>query len=92
MFLGSAGYGVVTVSKELHPLVQTDVSGLVNLVDSSTLWQPVVTINTGDNTDISFYGWIATGKDTKTEGGMIETRSEFGMIPGGGGFYARWFF
>jgi len=92
VFLGSAGYGVLTLSKELHPLVQADVSGLVNLVDSSTLWQPVVTINTGDNTDISFYGWIATGKDTKTDGGTVETRSEFGMMPDGGGLYARWFF
>jgi len=92
VFLGSSTYGVVTVSKELHPLVQGDCAGIVNLVDGSTLWQPRLTVSTGDDTDIAVYGWIATGESPKRKGFDVEIRSEFGMMPGGAGFYARWFF
>lgn len=92
VFLGSAGYGVLTVSKKLHPLVQADAAGLVNLIDGSTLWQPRITLNTGDNTDLSFYGWIGTGDKTGTKNGVPVIRSEFGGMPDGGGFYGRWFF
>ncbi len=92
VFLGSAGYGVLTVSKKLHPLVQADGAGLVNLIDGSTLWQPRITVSTGDNTDISFYGWIGTGDGVDTRNGAPVMRSEFGGMPEGGGFYGRWFF
>ena len=47
-FLGSASYGVVTVHRQLHPLVNGDIAGLINLIDNSTLWQPQLTISTGD--------------------------------------------
>jgi len=92
VFLGSASYGVVTVHHELHPLVQSDLAGLINLVDGSTLWQPRLTVNVGDNADMSIYGWIGTGKKAVLEGTSVSTNSEFGMLPDGGGFYARWFF
>lgn len=92
VFLGSASYGVVTVSRELHPLVQADAAGIINLIDSSTLWQPRLTISTGDNTDLSLYGWITTGEKPEVKGFSVSTPSEFGMMPDGGGFYARWFF
>jgi len=91
-FLGSASYGVVTLSKEFHPLVQGNAAGLVNMIDGSSLWQPRITINMGDNTDLCFYGWIGTGKKSEIDGATIKARSEFGMMPDGGGFYARWFF
>ncbi|MFC1692604.1 hypothetical protein ACFL1R_03765 [Candidatus Latescibacterota bacterium] len=89
MFLGSASYGVMTLHRQLHPLVNGDLASLINLIDGSTLWQPVITISTGDNTDLALYGWIGTGEKSAS-GGSI--RSEFGMMPDGGGFYARWFF
>ncbi|MFC1541653.1 hypothetical protein ACFL50_04290 [Candidatus Latescibacterota bacterium] len=91
-FLGSAAYTVLTLHRELHPLVQSDLAGIVNLIDNSTLWQPRITISTGDETDLSFYGWIGSGKKSRINGASVLTRSEFGMLPDGAGFYARWFF
>lgn len=92
VFLGSAAYGVLTLRRELHPLVQSDLAGIINLIDNSTLWQPKITINTGDNTDLAFYGWVGTGKKSVLNGISLSIRSEFGGMPAGGGFYARWFF
>ena len=91
-FLASAAYGVITLHHELHPLVKSDLSGIINLIDNSTLWQPMITVNTGDNTDLAFYGWLGTGEKAEVNGLSISTGSEFGGMPDGGGFYARWFF
>ncbi len=91
-FLGSAAYNVVTLNRELHPLVQADLAGIVNLIDSSTLWQPRITVSTSDESDLSFYGWFGSGKKSRMDGNTTVTRSEFGMLPDGAGFYARWFF
>ena len=89
-FLASAGYGLLTVHRRMHPLVDADLAGIFNLVDGSTLWQPRLTVSVGDNADMTFYGWLGTGdKNTYTFTG-ITTRSEFGSLPDGGGFYARW--
>ena len=92
VFLGSAAYSVLTLHRELHPLVQSDLAGIINLIDNSTLWQPMITINTGNNTDLAFYGWVGTGKKPRHRDNSISVRSEFGGMPAGGGFYARWFF
>ena len=91
-FLASAGYGLVTLHRRLHPLVDADLAGILNLVDGSTLWQPRLTVNVGDNADISFYGWLGTGEKNRYSPAGVTTRSEFGSLPDGGGFYARWFF
>ncbi len=91
-FLGSAGYGVVTLSRQLGPLVSGSVSGLVNLVDGSTLWEPQVTYSVSDNADLGAYLWAGVGAPPVSEGGTVVPRSEFGMVPTGGGLYARWFF
>jgi hypothetical protein len=92
MFLGSAGYALLTLHREMHPLVNADLAGLANLTDGSTLWQPRVTVSVSNNSDLCLYGWIGTGKKPRREGFVIRTRSEFGMLPDGGGMYARWFF
>jgi len=92
IFLGSAAYGVFTLHRELHPLVQSDLAGIINLIDNSTLWQPKITINTGNNTDLAFYSWVGTGKKSRHKDNITLVLSEFGGMPAGGGFYARWFF
>jgi len=92
VFLRSSSYALLTLSRELHPLVRFDSAGLVNLVDRSTLWQPRITVSTGENTDLSLYGWIATGKKSGWDGPMYRMKSEFGAMPDGAGLYARWFF
>jgi len=92
VFLGSHRYGILTASYEMHPLIQSGLAGILNLVDNSTLWQPRITVNTGNNTDICMYGWVGTGEKARVTGNLITIRSEFGMLPRGAGFYARWFF
>lgn len=91
-FLGSAGYGVLTLSRQLSPLVNGSVAGLVNLVDGSTLWQPRLTMSISDNSDLGAYGWIGVGVRPRVESGSLTIASEFGMMPTGVGLYARWFF
>jgi hypothetical protein len=91
-FLASAGYGLVTVHRQMHPLVNADLAGLVNLVDGSTLWQPMLTISAGNNADVNLYGWIGTGEKNTITPVHVTMRSEFGALPSGAGFYARWFF
>jgi hypothetical protein len=91
-FLGSAGYGVVTASKQLHPLVNGSLAGLINLVDGSTLWQPRLTFSISDNSDLGAYAWVGMGAPPRVEGQSSVLRSEFGIVPTGVGFYARWFF
>ena len=92
LFLASVAYGVLTYHRQMHPLVDTDVSGLVNLIDGSTLWQPMVSISVADNADLSLYGWLGTGESSEYSDKGVITNSEFGSLPKGGGFYARWFF
>lgn len=91
-FLGSSGYGVVTASRQLHPLVNASLAGLVNLVDGSTLWQPRLTFSISDNSDLGAYGWLGMGAPPRVEGDAVTLGSEFGMAPTGAGLYARWFF
>jgi hypothetical protein len=92
MFLGSAGYAVLTANRQITPLVTVNLSGLINLVDGSTLWQPQITYSVSDNSDLSIYGWIGSGPGPRTEGLSFIPRSEFGLIPDGVGLYGRWFF
>lgn len=92
VFLGSAGYSVFTATRRLHPLVNAGVSGLVNLVDGSTLWQPQVTFDVSGNSDLSLYAWLGTGPGPRSIGPASIPRSEFGLIPDGAGLYSRWFF
>lgn len=91
-FLGSSGYGVLTASKQLHPLVSGSLAGILNLVDGSTLWQPRLTFSVSDNSDLGAYAWIGTGAPPRQEGATVTPGSEFGMMPTGLGIYARWFF
>lgn len=91
-FLGSSAYGVLTASRQLHPLVNGSLAGLVNLVDGSTLWQPRLTFSVSDNSDLGAYAWIGLGAPPRVEGLSVTLGSEFGMVPSGLGIYARWFF
>ncbi|MBF0500519.1 MAG: hypothetical protein HQM09_10325 [Candidatus Riflebacteria bacterium] len=87
-FLSGSRYAVITTKKEFTPLIRGDINGLVNLNDGSKLWQPVVTVSLGNNSDIAFFGWISNGQNLSMHG---VTRSEFGVFPSGGGFILRWF-
>lgn len=100
VFLAGAGHALVTLARELHPLVHGSLAGLVSLVDGSTLWQPRLALNVADNADLTLFGWISTGPRPTVglaSGGalpslVLRQPSEFGAVPDGGGLYARWFF
>lgn len=81
-FLGARQYALLTAHWEVHPLVHLDLSGLFNLTDASTLWQPRLTWNAADEADLALYAWKATGR---------AGRSEFGSAADGVGLYARIF-
>ncbi|MFH2203410.1 MAG: hypothetical protein ABIJ96_09870 [Elusimicrobiota bacterium] len=87
-FLGGRQYAVLAAHAEPHPLIHINLSGIVSLTDGSTLWQPRLTWNAADEADVSFYGWIATGRAPE---GLI-LRSEFGSMADGAGMYCRVFF
>lgn len=100
VFLTGAGHAIITVARELHPLVQGSVAGLVSLIDGSSLWQPRLAVSVADNADLTLFGWISAGPrptlGVTTVGGLptpvLRQPSEFGAVPDGGGLYARWFF
>lgn len=91
-YLGGRRYLLGTYEQEVHPLVRLTVSALVNTGDGSTLWQPKIIFNTGDNSDLTLFFWIGTGADLGTGPGCPFPRSEFGSAADGLGFLARRFF
>jgi hypothetical protein len=90
--LGGTRYGLVTVSQELTPVFHVNLSGIVNLNDRSTLWQPQCVWNTGDNADTTLFFWLPTGRPTQLAFPAPIPRSEFGGFPIGFGFLTRRFF
>lgn len=95
--LGGRSYGLLTIQKEFTPLIKGDLNGLFNLHDRSTLWQPKVLFNTGDNSDIAFFAWLSTGSQPTIQplpigGALLQSRTEFGLFPSGIGVIARRFF
>ncbi len=91
-YLGGRRYLLGTYDQELHPLVRLTVSALVNAGDGSTLCQPKIVFNTGDNADLTLFAWIGTGPDLGSGPGGPVSRSEFGSAADGLGFLARRFF
>lgn len=89
VFLGACAYVSVTAHRKVHPLVDLDLSGIISVVDSSTLWQPKATVSVSDESDLVLYGWVGTGAGP-SDLGLLE--SEFGAVPDGGGAYFRWYF
>ncbi len=90
-FLGAARYGILTVHKELDPLTAGDVNLIFNSVDGSSLIQPKVTFNTGDNSDLAVFAWIKAGKRPSGMGNRVVPGSEFGAFPDGIGVIFRRF-
>lgn len=91
-FLSASEYGLVTLNNEMNAMTNASINGIINLVDGSILWQPRITINTGDNSDISFFGWLPSGKSSGLKSMPPTVNSEFGSFSSGGGLIARFFF
>ncbi|MBF0547571.1 MAG: hypothetical protein HQM08_24240 [Candidatus Riflebacteria bacterium] len=97
-FLSASEYGLLTLHMPFTQLMTADLSGIFNLIDHSTLWQPKLSISTTGNSDVSIFCWLRTGRESNlTSSSLIPgsiplTQSEFGLIPQGIGVIFRRFF
>lgn len=92
LFLAGKSYFLINASRELNPLTNFSINGMLNLHDASTLWQPVITLNTGNESDLSIYAWLNTGKRPIAAGTSLILKSEFGSFSTGAGFIFRRYF
>ena len=93
MQLAGKNYLLVNASRRMGPLADFSINGILNTNDNSTVWQPVVNISTGNESDISFYAWLKTGDYPEIQGAQrFKLNSEFGSFSTGAGFIYRCFF
>lgn len=90
--LGGRSYLLMAVNREMNPLTRLSINGMLNLNDHSTLWQPVLSVSTGDESDIAIYAWLKTGKMPTANISGINLMSEFGSFSSGAGFIYRRYF
>lgn len=91
-YLAASSYLIVNSSREINPLTRLNLNTMINLVDNSTLWQPVLTLNLSDESDVAIYGWLKTGASPASAAGQVNLRSEFGAFPAGLGLIYRRYF
>ncbi|MGM0601493.1 MAG: hypothetical protein ACQETH_16900 [Candidatus Rifleibacteriota bacterium] len=93
MQLAGKSYLLVNARKRMGPLADFSINGILNADDHSTVWQPVVNVSTGNESDISFYAWLKTGEYPEAQGFKnLRLNSEFGSFSTGAGFIYRRFF
>ena len=92
LFLGACDYSLITITREMNPLTNFSLNSIVNLVDGSIRYQPMISISIDDNSDIAFFAWLNTGKSSEINAGVVKQNSEFGSAPNGGGIIYRAFF
>ncbi len=90
--LGASSYIMVSATREMNPLVNLNINGIYNCTDNSSMWQPTLSISTGDNSDLVFFIWMGHGRESEVKAPGIIQRSEFGDFPKGGGLVVRRFF
>ncbi|MEW6710364.1 MAG: hypothetical protein AB1403_11130, partial [Candidatus Riflebacteria bacterium] len=87
--LVASDYLVFNSSREISPLVNLNLNAIVNMIDHSVLFQPVLSISLDDESDVSLFGWLNSGARPAVNG---RVQTEFGSFPAGGGFIYRRFF
>ncbi|MDN5278179.1 MAG: hypothetical protein PWR01_2144 [Clostridiales bacterium] len=92
MHLSGKSYFLVSANREMSPLSHLNINGMINLHDKSTLWQPVINLSTGNESDIAFYAWLKTGKNPVKTAFSMSLESEFGTFSTGAGFIYRRYF
>lgn len=88
-YLSASDYGLITLSNAPN---KASLDGIINLVDGSILWQSRLTISTSDDSDISIFGSISSGKSAGFQTLLPVVNSEFGSFGSSGGFVVRYFF
>ncbi|HEY9070404.1 MAG TPA: hypothetical protein VIV61_09100, partial [Candidatus Ozemobacteraceae bacterium] len=91
-YLAGRRYLLATFDQEMDPLVRLDLAMLANACDGSTLWQPKLVFNTGDDSDLTLFAWVGAGADAGAVSRGPVPGSEFGSVADGIGFLSRWFF
>lgn len=90
--LAASDYLFVNTRREMNPLATLNLNVLHNLRDGSNLFQPVMSISTGDESDLAIFAWLNTGpRPVFTKGALLQ-RSEFGSFSNGIGLIYRLYF
>jgi len=90
--LAASDYLILNSNRELGPLSNININAIISLVDNSTLWQPVWQMNTSDESDISVFAWLNSGKTPTAQIPAVQLRSEFAAFASGIGLIYRRFF
>jgi hypothetical protein len=92
MHLGGKRYALINFTREMNPTSRLSINGMINVDDKSTLWQPVVSVDTSNNSDLSIYSWLKTGMEPEVRGRKVTIKSDFGSFSSGVGIIFRRFF
>ncbi len=74
-------YWGTSLNQQLHPLLTSSFTSLVNFTDGSVLLTPALTWSLSDNSDILAGGEIGIGEGITTTGEQPIMGSEYGSIP-----------
>ncbi len=91
-FMSGSDYLVANSSREMNPLTSLNLNIIGNLKDRSSFIQPVIDISTGNESDLSIFGWLNTGKKPDNINGVLKQNSEFGSHAVGIGLIYRRYF
>lgn len=91
-YLAARSYVIINSNREINPLTRLNINTMINLVDKSTLWQPVLSLSLTDESDVAIFAWLKTGASPVSNAGQAELRSEFGAFPIGVGLIYRHYF
>lgn len=90
--LAGTSYLHISTRREMSPLATFNLNIIKNLSDGSALFQPMIHLNTSDESDLAFFGWFNLGPRPVYTAPVIQTTSEFGSFNNGAGIIYRRFF
>ncbi len=92
VYLAASDYLFFSTRREMNPLATANLNVLHNLRDGSNLLQPVISISTGDESDLAIFAWLNTGSRPVGAEGILRQHSEFGSFSNGIGLIYRLYF
>ena len=91
-FLSGSDYLIINSRREMNPLTSLNLNLVHSLVHKSNLIQPVISISTSNESDLSLFGWFNTGQKPETNSAATRQNSEFGSFANGVGLLYRRYF
>lgn len=75
-------YATLAATYEWHPLLTTQVMGLINVDDGSALMSLIATYSLSDEADLVFGGYLPAGDEPRNVHGVPIPRSQYGASDG----------